>query len=125
MVFSSAAFLFVFLPVVLLLYFLKFFRNDEQKELTKKNAVLCLSSLVFYAWGEPVYIVLMLLSIFFNFNIGIDLEKNAGSDKKRKALFVCAILFNLGILAFFKYSGFVVENINSVFSLNIKYEAFA
>lgn len=125
MVFSSAAFLFVFLPVVLLFYFVKFFRNDEQKELTKKNAVLCLSSLVFYAWGEPVYIVLMLLSIFFNYNIGIDLEKNVDNDKKRKALFVCAVIFNLGILGFFKYSGFVVENLNSIFSLNIKYEAFA
>ncbi len=125
MVFSSTAFLFVFLPVVLFFYFVKLFRNDEQKELTKKNAVLCLSSLVFYAWGEPVYIVLMLISIIFNYNLAIDLEANAGSEKKRRALLFFAVLFNLGILGFFKYSGFVVENINSVFSLNIKYEPFA
>lgn len=125
MVFSSATFLFVFLPVVLLLYFIKFFRDDEQKELIKKNTVLCLSSLVFYAWGEPIYIVLMLLSVFFNYNIGLDIEKNAEKPKAKKALFVFALIFNLGILGFFKYSGFVVENLNSLFSLGIKYEPLA
>ena len=122
MVFSSAAFLFVFLPIVLLLYFIRLFRNDEQKELIKKNTVLCLSSLVFYAWGEPIYIVLMLLSIFFNYNIGLDIEKNVQRQGVKKALFAFALIFNLGILGFFKYSGFVVENLNSLFSLGIKYE---
>ena len=122
MVFSSATFLFVFLPIVFAFYFIPFFRNDERKELTKKNIVLCLSSLVFYAWGEPVYIVLMLLSIVYNFNAGIDIEKNGNNPKVRKRIFVFAVLFNLLVLGFFKYSGFVVENINSIFSLNIKYE---
>ncbi len=125
MVFSSAAFLFVFLPIVFLLYFIPFFRNDAQKELTKKNLVLCLSSLVFYAWGEPVYIVLMLLSIFYNFNAGLDLEHNANCPRAKKRIFAFAVLFNLLVLGFFKYSGFLVENINSIFSLNIKYEPLA
>ena len=125
MVFSSATFLFVFLPAVLLLYFVPFFRKDRQKEFTKKNIVLCLSSLVFYAWGEPVYIVLMLLSIFYNYNAGIDLESHEGEPKTRRRIFVCAIIFNLFVLGFFKYSGFVVENLNSLFSLGIKYEPLA
>ena len=63
MLFSSATFLFVFLPVVLLFYFVPLFRQQPQMEMTKKNAVLCLASLVFYAWGEPIYIVLMLVSL--------------------------------------------------------------
>ena len=125
MVFSSATFLFVFLPAVLLLYFVPFFRKDRQKEFTKKNIVLCLSSLVFYAWGEPVYIVLMLLSIFYNYNAGIDLESHEDEPKARRRIFVCAIIFNLFVLGFFKYSGFVVENLNSLFSLGIKYEPLA
>ena len=125
MVFSSATFLFVFLPVVLTLYFIPFFKNDEQKEITKKNIVLCLSSLVFYAWGEPVYIILMLLSIFYNYNAGIDIENNADDPKAKNRIFVFAVMFNLLVLGFFKYSGFVVENVNSIFSLNIRYEPLA
>ena len=66
MVFSSAAFMFAFLPITLILYFLPF-SKDESKEIGKRNLVLCLVSLVFYAWGEPVHIFLMLLSIFFNY----------------------------------------------------------
>ena len=115
MVFSSATFLFVFLPAVLLLYFVPFFRKDRQKEFTKKNIVLCLSSLVFYAWGEPVYIVLMLLSIFYNYNAGIDLESHEDEPKTRRRIFVCAIIFNLFVLGFFKYSDFFVSNINALF----------
>lgn len=69
MVFSSAAFMFAFLPITLLLYFVPVFR-DERKETGKRNLVLCLVSLVFYAWGEPVHILLMLLSIVFNYQIG-------------------------------------------------------
>ncbi len=122
MVFSSATFLFVFLPAVLLLYFVPLFRDDGQKELKKKNTVLCISSLVFYAWGEPVYIVLMLLSIFYNYNAGIDLEQHEDKPKSRRRILVCAIVFNLLVIGFFKYSGFVVENLNSLFSLNIRYE---
>ena len=120
MLFSSATFLFVFLPVVLLLYFVPVFRQDPQREMTKKNAVLCLASLVFYAWGEPVYIVLMLISIYFNYNIGLDLEAHTFDPKRRKTLFILAVVFNLFVLGFFKYYPFAVDNVSRLFSIEIK-----
>ena len=123
MVFSSAVFLFVFLPVTLGLYYFPIFRHNCELDIKRKNLVLCLSSLVFYAWGEPVYIVLMLISIFFNYNLGIDLELNNDKPKKAKVIFIFGLLFNLFLLGFFKYSGFVVENINKLFSANIEFEA--
>ncbi|MCM1544307.1 MAG: MBOAT family protein [Ruminococcus sp.] len=87
--------------------------------------MLCLASLIFYAWGEPVYIVLMLISIFFNFNIGLDLENNEWKPKKKKAILVFAVVFNLLVLGFFKYYGFAVETINSIFSVNITHTDLA
>ena len=66
MVFSSAAFLFAFLPLVMGLYYLPVYRKSERRSIRYKNIILCASSLLFYAWGEPVYIVLMILSIVFN-----------------------------------------------------------
>ena len=103
MVFSSSVFLFLFLPLSLALYFLPLSR-DSRKEITKKNFVLLMVSLIFYAWGEPTYIVLMLISIYFNYNIGIDIEHQFQQEKNRKAklLFLSAIVFNLFILGFFK-----------------------
>ena len=68
MVFSSLTFLFIFLPAVLLFYFLL-------PGIKAKNAVLCLFSLVFYAWGEPVYILLMLASILLNWLAGLGMER--------------------------------------------------
>lgn len=120
MVFSSATFIFVFLPIVLALYFIPFYKESPRAELGKKNFILCMASLVFYAWGEPVYIILMLLSIYFNYIIALDMQRNVGKPKLRNSLFVLAILFNVFVLGFFKYYPFVVENINNLFSLNIK-----
>ncbi|MBQ7295823.1 MAG: MBOAT family protein [Clostridia bacterium] len=122
MVFSSAVFLFVFFPLMLVLYYLPGFSKDPQKDMAKKNLVLCLASLIFYAWGEPVYIVLMLISIFFNYNLGIDIENHKNSRKKRKNLLIFGVIFNLFMLGFFKYSGFIVENINAVTGNKIEYE---
>ena len=119
MLFSSAVFLFAFLPVVLALYFLPVFRGNTALEMQKKNLVLCLASLVFYAWGEPVYIVLMLLSVYFNYNIVLDMQQPE-NGRRRKTLFVCAVLFNLLVLGFFKYAPFVVENLNRLFPLHLK-----
>ena len=87
MVFSSAVFLFAFLPAVLLLYFLPLCFWNRRLEDHRKNLVLCAASLIFYAWGEPVYIILMLLSIGFNFNIGLDIERCA-DDSKYSRIFV-------------------------------------
>ncbi len=122
MVFSSAVFLFVFFPVTLLLYYVPGFKN-KKLDIKKKNFILCLASLVFYAWGEPVYIVLMLISIFFNYNLGIDIEYNKDKRIKKKLLFIFGLCFNLFLLCFFKYWGFILENINSIFSLDIEYKA--
>lgn len=123
MVFSSAVFLFAFLPVTLLLYFIPLFGKDEKKEIGKKNLVLCLVSLVFYAWGEPVHIFLMILSIVFNYLVGMDIENKKQQGKNAKAVFIFCLIFNLFSLGFFKYSGFIVNNINSIFSTEIEYTA--
>ena len=119
MVFSSSTFLMVFLPVTLVLYYGVGVRLTGN--VTVKNAILLAASLVFYAWGEPVYILLMLLSIFFNFILGKDLDAalETGNTRTAKALFICALVFNLGVLGFFKYADFLVENINALLSLQL------
>ena len=119
MVFSSSTFLLVFFPLTLLLYYL--IGVLWTKNVTVKNSILLLASLVFYAWGEPVYIVLMILSILFNFTIGQDLDDSLSEGRARQAkvLFVCALVFNLGVLGFFKYADFLVENLNRIPGLEI------
>lgn len=119
MVFSSAVFLFVFLPAVLLLYFVPVCFWNDKLETGRKNLVLCVASLLFYAWGEPVYVMLMLLSIAFNFNIGLDIGRHADSPRKKKAILAAAVVFDLLILGFFKYSNFVIVNLNHWFALEI------
>lgn len=113
MVFSSLLFLFRFLPVVLLIYFImpKKFRN----------AVLFLSSLIFYAWGEPVYVVLMLFSTIVDYTHGMLVErfKNKGQQAKAKMAVISSMTINLLLLGFFKYSDFLIENINQVWNTSI------
>ncbi len=108
MLFSSVTFLFVFFPITLLAYAI------APKRL--KNVVLLLASLVFYAWGEPVYIGLMLLSILLNYVCGRDiyLAKEAGGSGKRELVF--ALAANLALLGFFKYSGFFCGDMEPDFS---------
>ncbi len=118
MVFSSATFLFLFLPFTLFLYNLKLFRNKE-KETAKRNIVLLIMSLIFYSWGEPVYIILMLLSIFYNYNAAIDIDRYIERPAKKRLVFFCTVVFNLFVLGFFKYYGFFTESLNSVFSLSL------
>ncbi|RDC49392.1 MBOAT family protein, partial [Acinetobacter sp. RIT592] len=113
MVFSSIVFLFTFLPITLILYYI-----SPRK---MKNIVLLLISLIFYAWGEPVYVFLMMFTTVFDYLIGLLINKYRRNKIKSKRIFIFAVLVNLGILGFFKYYGFVIENINSVFSLNIGY----
>ncbi len=119
MVFSSATFLFAFLPITLILYYLPLFEN-RYSELTKKNVVLCLMSLLFYAWGEHVYIVLMLISIIFNYNVAIDIEESVGNYRRKKLFLLISVVFNVFVLGFFKYSGFLTESINGVFGLSLQ-----
>ena len=107
MVFSSSVFMFAFLPVVLVAYFLVPGR-------VAKNTWLLLASLVFYAWGEPVYILLMIASILANWTFGVALGPGAEKITKRNALLVLAVIFNVAVIGFFKYEGFVAENINAL-----------
>lgn len=104
MVFTSEVFLFIFLPMVIGLYFLS-------RKL--KNIFLLAASLFFYAWGEPVYILLMLLSIICNYMFGIIIDALNAPSAKRTAL-AASIVVNLAFLAVFKYAGFVVANLNAL-----------
>ena len=109
MVFSSFTFLFIFLPLVLLTYFLA-------KKRQLRNIVLLVFSLIFYAWGEPVYVILMLLSIIVNYLIALKIERRKRGKKK---WMIIDVIFNLGVIGFFKYGNFMIQNINSIFHSNI------
>lgn len=111
MVFSSLTFLFAFLPITVFLYF------TSPKKL--RNLVLFIASLLFYAWGEPVYIVLMLFTITFDYFCGLLIEKYRSETGKAKLIFIFSVIVNLGILGFFKYYKFIISNINLVTGLNL------
>ena len=111
MVFSKLFFIYFFLPLCLVTYGLV-------RKTKNKNTVLIIFSLVFYAWGEPTYVFLMLLSAGVNYFAGLSIEKYRG-DKKEKIAFAGAIIFDLLMLGIFKYSGFIVENINALFGISI------
>ena len=84
-----------------------------------KNAVLLAASLFFYAWGEPVYIFLMLFSIVINYIAGI-ITGNVKSRKVKIPALAAAVILNVFLLGFFKYADFVTEGINNIFGLGIK-----
>ena len=109
MVFSSLTFLFLFLPLNLLLYF-------ATGNLTFRNIVLVVFSLIFYAWGEPFWILLLLFSAFFDFFNGRAIEAATNVSKKRLFL-TLSVVVNLGLLVVFKYSGFIYDNLNLIFQL--------
>ncbi len=109
MVFSSLEFLCVFLPVVFILYCIV--RGQKAR-----NAILILASLVFYAFGEPVYILLMLASICANYLLALGIAK---SETHKKAVLAVAVAANLGALAVFKYAGFLVGTVVHLFSADI------
>ena len=116
MVFSSLIFLFVFLPLNLLLYFLI-------KSNTYKNIVLIVFSLAFYAWGEPIWIILLIFSAAIDFFHGKIVEKYKGEWQSKAAL-ISSIVVNIGLLIFFKYSGFMVSNIKGLLGVNIYLKEF-
>ncbi|WP_333656951.1 MBOAT family O-acyltransferase [Tissierella praeacuta] len=113
MVFSSILFLFYFLPVVLTIYFI-----SPKKY---RNFILFLSSLLFYSWGEPKYIWIMLFSTVLDYTCGklvYRYKDNKDVNKSRLWLGV-SIFTNLGLLGFFKYFDFFISNINNIFDFNI------
>lgn len=101
MYFSGLLFLFVFLPLVLAVYYIlsKRFRNG----------FLLLANLVFYGWGEPVFVLIMLASIAVNYAAGLLIEKYSGSERLKKTVLVLSLVISLGFLAVFKYAGFVSD----------------
>ncbi|MGN0506181.1 MAG: MBOAT family O-acyltransferase [Lachnospiraceae bacterium] len=108
MVFSSLMFLFRFLPAVLLLYFLAPKRA--------RNTILFLASLIFYAWGEPVYVVLMLFSTVVDYTHGrlVYSLKQKNEMKKAKLVVASSMIINLALLGFFKYADFIIGNLNLI-----------
>lgn len=111
MVFSSIPFLYYFLPCVLLVYFAvpKFL----------KNTVLLLFSLLFYAWGEPVYVLLMLATIAANYCLGLLIEKFRGKGLSKLFMGLSAV-FSLGFLGYFKYADFFIENFNRITGISVE-----
>ena len=111
MVFSSTLFLFYFLPIFLLLYYIVPFKF--------KNFILLIFSLLFYSWGEPTYIVLMIFSSIVDYSIGLIIDKYRYSYISKIGL-ISSIFINIGLLSFFKYYDFLILNINNIFNSNIE-----
>ncbi len=112
MVFSSIPFLFFFFPIFLIFYYIMPKRW--------KNYILLLFSLVFYAWGEPVYILLMIFASAVDYGNGLLMTKFGDTKKKRKIFLLFSVFINLSMLGFFKYADFFIETINQIGNLSIK-----
>lgn len=111
MVFSSITFLFYYFPIVIFIYFL-----IPKKY---KNIVILISGLLFYAWGEPKYIYIMLLSIAIDYTAGRLMDYFDNNNKKRTICLIISIVMNLGLLAVFKYSSFIITNVNGILGTSI------
>ena len=111
MIFSSIPFLFFFFPLFILLYFTLPFKY--------KNYILLLFSLIFYAWGEPIYILLMIFSSIVDFINGKNIEKYKDDNKKKKIFLIISIIINISLLGFFKYADFFIKVINNILNLDI------
>ena len=112
MLFSSIPFLYYFLPLVLAVYFLT--------PRAGKNAVLFLSSLLFYAWGEPRFCIFMLLSILQGYVFGRLIEKHAQNKKRSKLFLTASVALSLALLAYCKYADFFLSSVNAVTGLSFK-----
>ncbi len=113
MIFSSSIFLLVFLPLVLIIYYTLSSRRLAQ------NIFLFLASLLFYAWGEPRFVIIMLLSILVNYAIGLNIDLHRSNMVISKILLTITVLYNLSIIFIYKYLTFTVTNINNMFTLQI------
>ena len=112
MVFSSLLFLFMYLPIVLTIYYITPRRW--------RNLFLFIANLVFYGWGEPVYVSLMIFSTIVDYTCGRFITKyRHKNDKKAKGFLVASIVINLSLLGFFKYAGFLTSTLNYLPFLNI------
>ena len=117
MVFSSLIFLFIFFPLTLLLYFIA-------RNIKTKNFILVVASLIFYSWGEPVWVILLIFSSILDYTVSHAIEKHWNQPITKFYLAV-SVIINLGLLAVFKYSGFFISTVNSVFGLSLPEPAFS
>lgn len=117
MVFSSLFFLYFFFPVVLGSYFLV-------KNQTYRNSILVIASLFFYAWGEPLWVCILVLTVAMDHLHGRIAEKYHGQWQSKAAL-LSSVIMNLSLLGFFKYWGFLMSNINSLLGTSIPFREFA
>ncbi len=120
MIFSSSVFLFLFLPVVLLVYYVPL-----QKTRTGQNLFLALISICFYAWGEPCFVLVMLLSILCNWAFALLVYRYKTAAPIVKTILVAMLAFNLGVLFVFKYLMFTLANINALFASGITVPSIA
>lgn len=109
MVFSSLLFIFAFLPICMALYV-------ACKNIKAKNIVLLIFSLIFYTWGEPVYVALLFFMTLCDWAAAILIDK-ASTVPKRKALLIIACVVNIGLIGYFKYTGFILSNIQNIFGV--------
>ena len=106
MLFTSISFLYYFLPIVIVAYFI------VPKKL--KNLILFIASMLFYFYGEPKYIILMIAEILIAYIGAILINKY-----KSKALLITVVIIHVGLLTIFKYTDFFIENLNSIFNLKL------
>ena len=111
MVFSSILFLFFFLPLFMLAYYLVPFKF--------KNFILLIFSLFFYAWGEPIYITLMVFSSVVDYCNGRLIQKFHDKVAIKRCFMIFSIIINLSLLGFFKYADFAVGLVNDIFGLSL------
>lgn len=116
MVFSSLLFLFLFLPANLILYY-------SVKGRKTRNIILVAFSIIFYAWGEPIWISLLIISAFIDYLNGLFIDKYQGKPIAKLGLY-STLVFNLGFLFTFKYADFIVENVNLLTNLNFSKPGF-
>lgn len=117
MVFSNLLFIFMFLPICLIVYY-------QMPTRDAKNWVLILASLIFYAWGEPVWITLLIFSATIDYFHGLIIEKYY-NKWQAKAAVTSSLILNLGLLAIFKYSGMIVGTISAITGIEIPYQGFS
>ena len=113
MVFSSLVFLCIFLPIVLTLH-------SVIKNRTAQNGLLLAASLLFYAYGEPVYVLLMLASALYNYCFALLIQRRPG-----RLIPILAVAVNIGVLGVFKYTGFLLSNLNALLGLSIPVPAIS
>lgn len=112
MLFSSMTFVFMFLPIVCGLYFI------VRRNITLANLLLLLASIFFYAWGEPRYVIIMLSTILVNYLGALGCTQ---FQKSRRIILWTTVLINLGVLVYFKYFNFILDNVNSIFAMDAKF----